>query len=317
MIEISILDTSLSSDNIGDDIIMDSVNNLIRDMFPCSYIWRIASHERLSKRSREFLSRSSMCFIGGTNLLSSYISYDALWPIDESDAKIFNELDTICIGTGWSDYMENPNEVAASILNLALSKNITHSVRDSYTEKKISHIGLASINTSCPTTWMLDKNHCRKIPSNKSDSVVITLTAWRRNFDKDKEILELIKNNYKDAYFFPQMCDDYYYFNSMGINDIKVINPSLQEFDLILENEDVDFIGTRLHGGIRALQKKRRTLILSVDNRSEEIRKDINIQVLNRNEDVSKILEWIYGGDKTNIILPYDNIISWKSQFTN
>ena len=41
-------------------------------------------------------------------------------------------------------------------------------------------------------------------------------------------------------------------------------------------------VGTRLHAGIRALQKGNQALILSVDNRATEINKDINIPVISR-----------------------------------
>jgi len=315
MKEIAILDTSISSDNIGDEIIMDSINRIIRDIFPSAYIWRIASHERLSKRTKEFILRSSMCLIGGTNILSSYISYDALWPIDESDAKIFNEIDTVCVGTGWNDYMENPGEEASYILRLALSKNTIHSVRDSYTKDKMCHIGIRSINTSCPTTWMLNKKHCNKIPQKKAENALVTLTAWRKNPEKDSEIIKTIERSYKNLFFFPQMCEDYYYFKSLCDSNVKIVNPSLKDLDSVLSNEDIDFIGTRLHGGIRALQKKKRTLILSVDNRSKEIKKDINIPVLDRNGDLHEIEDWIHGNRKTDIKIPKRNIDLWKKQF--
>ena len=40
------------------------------------------------------------------------------------------------------------------------------------------------------------------------------------------------------------------------------------ETDALIQDTECDYIGTRLHGGIRALQHGRRSLILSVDNRA-------------------------------------------------
>jgi hypothetical protein len=43
---------------------------------------------------------------------------------------------------------------------------------------------------------------------------------------------------------------------------------------------DVDFVGARLHGGIRALQRGRRTLTIALDNRAREIAGDTGMPVV-------------------------------------
>ena len=57
--------------------------------------------------------------------------------------------------------------------------------------------------------------------------------------------------------------------------NLEIISPNLRSFDFILENEDIDYVGTRLHAGIRAVQKSVRTFIVTIDNRAKEISKDI------------------------------------------
>ena len=73
-------------------------------------------------------------------------------------------------------------------------------------------------------------------------------------------------------------------------------------------------MGTRLHGGIRALQKQVRCVILGVDNRAKEKEKDFRIKVIDRNE-VEKLSELINSSFKTEIEIPIDEINRWKSQF--
>lgn len=78
--------------------------------------------------------------------------------------------------------------------------------------------------------------------------------------------------------------------------------------------EIVDFVGTRLHGGIRALQKNIRTIIIGVDNRALEKKKDFHLPVIDRNE--IEDLEYLIQKDyKLDIKLPNDNINKFKKSF--
>ena len=84
---------------------------------------------------------------------------------------------------------------------------------------------------------------------------------------------------------------------------------------MILENEEsIDFVGTRLHAGVRALQNRRRTIILGIDNRAFEKAKDFNLTVCPR-DDLDKLNELINSNLQTQINLPNENIARWKSQF--
>jgi len=69
-----------------------------------------------------------------------------------------------------------------------------------------------------------------------------------------------------------------------------------------------------LHAGIRAMQKKRRTIILGIDNRAFEKAKDFNISVCPR-DDLQKLESLIKSNLSTQIKLPTKNINRWKAQF--
>ena len=82
-----------------------------------------------------------------------------------------------------------------------------------------------------------------------------------------------------------------------------------------MKNNDVDYIGTRLHAGIRALQNQKRTLILSVDNRATEMGKDFNLPVVSRKDIHFVEKNFIKSTFNTDIKRPFEIISQWKNQF--
>ncbi|MGQ3100391.1 MAG: polysaccharide pyruvyl transferase family protein [Sphingopyxis solisilvae] len=311
---ITIVDTSISTDNVGDEIIMDAVDEIVREMFPSAYIFRVPSHDALSERTREFVRKSTWCFIGGTNLLSSVINSWNLWRLDQLAANAFGSSRTVCLGTGWNDYMESPTPESKNLLTTALSSEYIHAVRDKYTQNHLNSIGISSVFTSCPTTWFLTPDFCLKIPNAKAKTAIITLSAWRADIELDRAWVDVVRKHYDEVFFFCQMQDDFEYLAALGFDDIKTVAATVQAFDRFLIEHDVDFIGTRLHGGIRALQKGRRALILSIDNRAAEMGRDTGLPVLPRS-DRAAIGTWIAGSLPLAITLPDNAIASWKRQF--
>ena len=164
--------------------------------------------------------------------------------------------------------------------------------------------------------WALTPEHCKKISSKKSDIVVTTVTGYMKDPDKDVKMLEILKNNYAEVYIWIQGQYDYEYLESIvDLREFKIIPPSLVELDKVLKKDNVEYIGTRLHAGIRSLNYLNRSLIISIDNRARAISKDTNLPVIERN-DIENILEqWINSEHETSISLPEENIKAWKKQF--
>ena len=75
------------------------------------------------------------------------------------------------------------------------------------------------------------------------------------------------------------------------------------------------YVGTRLHAGIHAMNRKVRSVILAVDNRAIEMGRDFNLPVIRREELEEKLQERIYGSWNTQIKIPVDSIVKWKKQF--
>ncbi|MFP7299294.1 polysaccharide pyruvyl transferase family protein [Neobacillus niacini] len=313
MKNIALFDTSIGSDNLGDQIIMEAVEGIILDLFPNDYLIKFPTHDVISNPSYKLIKTCNNKFVGGTNLLTSDMKSYKLWKIDINDVKHIKEV--ILLGVGWLKYQGKPNQYTANIYKQLLSKRHLHSVRDSYTEKQLKSIGIQNvINTSCPTMWGLTPEFCKQIPTKKASKVLFTLSEWKKEVEQDKKLINMLERNYSEVYFWSQGIYDFQYLQTIGCNKVKIISPSILAFDQFLLNNEVDYIGTRLHGGIRALKCKKRSLVLAVDNRAVEISKDTNLAVSNR-YDFPSIENWINDEKPITIHLPIEKILEWKAQF--
>jgi polysaccharide pyruvyl transferase WcaK-like protein len=313
--KITILDTSICTENIGDKIIMESCDNQIKGMFQENFYVNIPTHDVIGKASYYHLKTSDFKFICGTNLLSSKMNKYNQWKINLYDA--FKVDDVILMGVGWWQYQNKPNIYTKYLLKNILSGNYIHSVRDSYTEKQLKSIGIKNvINTSCPTMWNLTPEFCKNIPTKKSKDVVCTLTDYNKNEKKDKELLNILISNYDKVYFWIQAYDDYKYLIDLGLESkVHFLNPTLKALDEILKKGNIDYVGTRLHAGIRALNNKVRSIIIGIDNRAKEKSKDFNLKVFSREDDLKELSNMINSEFETQVKIPIDNIKKWKSQF--
>ena len=316
MKKITIFDTSVLSDNIGDFIIMDSVNRELKELFVYDMIFNTITHDKIHRGTYRLNQISDHSFIGGTNLLSSNMNKYNQWKINLIDGLFLNNV--ILMGVGWWQYQKQPNFYTKYLLKLVLNRKILHSVRDTYTEQKLKSIGINNvINTGCMTMWLLTKEHCKSIPKIKSRNVVFTLTDYNKDVMYDYELIKILRKNYEKVYFWPQGSGDLEYLKTFrDIDDIEILGGNLFSYDKLLEdmNIDLDFIGTRLHAGIRALQKKRRAIILGIDNRAAEKSKDFNLNVLSR-KNINKLEQLLKTEFETDININEKNITKWKSQF--
>ena len=318
---ITIYDTSTGSLNLGDQIIMDAVLSEIQSIFPQEFFQYFPTHYSLTNTTLKKAWNNPLGFVAGTNLLKDNWEFDAdknQWAI--SLYNVYKMNPAILLGVGWNSYsQEKITKKAIFFYNKALHKSYKHSVRDSYTLKKLNECGLYNIiNTGCPTVWKLTKDHLSEIPNVKSNKVVFTLTDYSQNIEHDVFFIECLIKNYDEIFFWPQGSGDLDYFlsikNKLSNNAIKVLRFSLSDYNNLLDENIIDFIGTRLHAGIRALQKKSRTIIIGIDNRAIEMKKDINLPVIERdNLDSLELL--IKSKWHPQINLPHNNIKQWKEQF--
>ncbi len=295
---------------------MDEIKIQLSKMFLNDMFFYSITHDKIHKKTYELNKISGYSFIGGTNLLSSKMNRYNQWKINLMDLMFLKNI--ILMGVGWWQYQTKPNIYTTYLLKSILNRNILHSVRDSYTEQMLRNIGIDNvINTGCPTMWKLTKEHCQKIPRTKAENVIFTLTDYNKDPQNDKKFINVLIKNYKQIFFWPQGSEDYEYIKSFEeIKNIKIIGGNLQSLDKLLEDNSLslDYVGTRLHAGIRSLQKLRRSIILGIDNRAKEKSKDFNLKVLSR-ENIFELENMIENDFIINIKLNEYNINKWKSQF--
>ena len=93
-----------------------------------------------------------------------------------------------------------------------------------------------------------------------------------------------------------------------------MIPPSKEAYEKVLDSVELDYIGTRLHGGVYAMRHKKRSIIIAIDERAKEIHKGNNINCLSINE-MNQLDNMINSEFETKIKMPFDEIKRWKAQF--
>lgn len=317
MKKILLFDTSICTDNLGDYLIMEAIKLELRNIFHNDFFIHVPTHDKLGKNSINKIKISDFKFVCGTNLLSSNMNNYNQWKINIWYSRFITNV--ILIGVGWWQYQNSPNFYTRILLNKILHKKYLHSARDNYTVDKLKAIGFKNVvNTGCPTLWALNNKHCYLILNRKSDNVLFTLTDYNKDYKKDLELIKILKNNYDKIYFWPQGLNDFEYLNAILKSykgNLVYVSPDIKELDKLLSSEiKLDYVGTRLHAGIRAMQYKRRTIIIGIDNRAIELAKDFNLPLIKR-EEINCLLDRINSSFKTMISLPIDNINKWKNQF--
>lgn len=312
--KIVLYNPAISSLNMGDHIIFDGAYNQLEELLNQAFIVEVSTHlpvSRYLRHTKDFDYK----FVCGSNLLRGKM--DRLFR--QWDINIFNASQVgpcILVGAGWWQYGDEPNFYTKILYQKVLSSEYYHSVRDSYTEKQLNKMGFNNvINTACPTMWSLTKEHCRDIPKEKAKEVVCTITDYNQDIERDSKLFQILCDNYENVYLWIQGTKDYEYFQKLNIKNqkVQIISPNMKSYDSVLE-KDIDYVGTRLHAGVRALQKKKRTIIIGIDNRAIEKQKDFNLTCINRDE-IEALEEKINSIFSTEINIPIDNINKWKSQF--
>jgi polysaccharide pyruvyl transferase WcaK-like protein len=314
---IGCLDTSIGSLNVGDNVICESCYSIIDGLFPSCQTVQLGTHDGISSIGISRINKAKFRFVFGTNLLSGRKFSSAQWNYSLYDAVRLKDL--ILLGVGWSEYSKNVSFYSKIFYKSILSDSYTHSVRDEYSRTKfVDATNLKVLNTGCPTTWALTPEHIKGIPKFKADNVVTTFTDYRPNIERDKKLVNLLLDSYNCVYIWPQSVADLTYFKKLCLysDKIKILSPKLSSFDEILSYSNIDYVGTRLHGGIRALQNKKRTIIIGLDNRAIEMKQDIGLPVVSENDflvsDFSRILTEDFECD---INIRSSEIDEWKSQF--
>lgn len=312
---VCIYNTSISSLNVGDEIINASGIEQLSLMFPQEQFYHMSTHVGSKPIGIHHANLCKERFVCGSNLLCDTMFRSANWELTPLDIIKMNSV--VLMGVGWNKYGKKTSPITSLFYrNFLLDQKRLHSVRDDYTKEKLNKIGIKNvINTGCPTMWKFTEEHCASIRKEKSDKVVFTLTDYDKDYKNDKLLVETLQECYSKVYFWPQGAGDLQYLNEMNLPNIEIIPPRLPDYDALLRGGDIDFVGTRLHGGIRALQYGNRTLIIAFDNRAIEKAKDFNLPIIYRNNIAGDLKNMLCNNYSINLKINEREINQWKKQF--
>ena len=309
--EMILFDTALFTKNCGDQIIMENCMLQLNKLFSTEHAIHLSTH-RLPEANE--VINGKVKIVCGTNILSCKMRQYGLWKLPKDLSKF---VGITLMGVGFDSYNMKSDLYTRLLFKHMFSKKGYHSVRDSFSKECLEKMGIHNVlNTGCPTMWNLTKEHCGTIPHRKASSVICTITDYLRDSDNDKAMLEILLSNYDKVFLWLQGSSDMDYLKELGYEDcVSLVPSSLEAYDQILQQIDLDYVGTRLHAGIRALAFSRRTIIVSIDNRAECISKDTGLPVVMREKITSQLSRKIQSEFETVISLPEEDIEKWKSQF--
>ncbi|NJE30326.1 polysaccharide pyruvyl transferase family protein [Thermococcus sp. 18S1] len=322
--------------NLGDYIIWDSIKSILTDLLKHENVMvlNFSSHQPLSWYHKMLLKRLKkekipyIILLSGANPFHPYyspVSSLNQWAVGITDIQNLKNK-VLLFGTGT---IIAPPSIKRHILSLyalkfwklVMTKEFVHEVRDDESIELAHKIGIYNVvNLGCPTLWKLTKKFVGKIPTTKSNSVVTTITANKKDPERDKLMLKILLKNYEEVYLWPQGTEDIIYINKTIVPlcpecvKIKILPPTLWAYDQLLSKTNIDYIGTRVHGGIRALQHKRRSIIVSVDHRASSFSKSFGIYSINRDE-IAGLDDVINSKIKVRIQIPEKRIKKYLEEF--
>lgn len=324
MDNILLLDTSIATDNIGDEIIMECTRKELMPILRNNFVRTLPTHVspfhwyQVWRKSNALMSfaNSKYKFVGGSNILvPNLLTHYPQWNINLFNYQPLKGCILVGVGAGVGAE-RGSNWYTRYIYKHLLNSEYYHSARDERSKKYMEYLGVKAINTGCVTMWMFTPEFCKKIPTKKADIVVFTLTSgYGASMKKDQCMIDILLKNYKEVYFFPQCVGDFQYLHKFkNIERIKLLEASKIAYDEFLTNNDTDYVGTRLHGGIYAMRHARRAIIVAIDERTRAINAKNNLNCVERNN-IKEIEDMVNSDIETNITMDFENIKHWKSQF--
>ena len=319
---ILLLDPAVASSNVGDHIISECVRKELKEIIGDRFTYTLPTHVSSFHwyqvlRNSFAIQKYTNClhkFVCGSNLLvKDMLTHYPQWNINLFNYKPMKGC--VLVGVGASAG-EKTNAYTRRLYRKLLNNDLYHSVRDERSKEYLESIGLKAINTGCATMWMLTPEFCKTIPTKKSSRVVFTLTSASSPLPSDQQLIDILQRSYKEVYFWIQGDKDREYLSKFSNTEsIKLVAPEKKPYDELLSEDDIDYVGTRLHAGIYAMRHGKRSVIIVIDERAREINKSNNLICLERGEVATKLEPLINSEFETRITMPFDRIERWKAQF--
>lgn len=322
MENILVFDTSIGSGNKGDNIIMECTRKELAPLLDPNFEITLPTHVSAfhwyqvlkNSYSYQMYANCRLKFVGGSNIMvANLFTHYPQWNINIGN--YYPAKGAILVGVGAGAGAEKgSNWYTRYIYQHMCSREYYHSARDERSKRYMESLGLKAINTGCVTMWMLTPAYCSQIPTKKADKVVFTLTAGCFD-ERDQQMLDILLANYQEVHFWPQGRSDYSCFEMLhNTEKVHVLQASKEAYDHYLTYNDSDYVGTRLHGGVYAMRHKRRAIIIAIDERARAINENNHLNCIEK-ADMQHLDSMINGEFETKIVMDFEAIKRWKSQF--
>lgn len=315
-----LLDTSLKTDNAGDEIIMHFAEKQLHSLWDTTKLKRISTHSfnRETKKTMESV-KDQIKIVCGTNSVSTHPTSIQPIALPRDPSLYDNSLVLLASGLRYTKKYPTFSETSKRLLSGLLSDEYIHSVRDSHTEKQLREIGISNVlNTSCVTLWEMTPERCSLIPRHKGKRVLTTITDYAFDAENDRYMLQTLSKNYDQVFLWIQGAEDKKRLNEItDLPDITLVKGGFYGLQRFIENkpDGLDYFGTRLHCGIYCMNNGIRSTIVSVDNRAHDIQLDTNLPTIERASLKEEMEKTIQGDWDTHLTIPFENIEMWKAQF--
>lgn len=300
------LDPSIGTANAGDRIIAEAVGREIRRLGPEGVV-RLPTQRGWTSAELRDGRGCELFFVGGTNLLTSHPLSYRQWRVGPRELAVLRGK-VLLLGVGWWQYQRPPDAISRRLLRLLLHPSRLHSVRDPFTLAQLGRSRARAVNTSCPTLWEAPRSG--ENTAGFRNTVIATVTDYHPDRERDRHMLRRLEERADQLVVWPQGRGDMAYLDSLGFRG-KRLDPVVEAFDDALDEGDVEYVGTRLHAGIRALQRGVPAAIVAIDNRAAEIGSDVGLWTLPR-ADIEELDEWLAGLSSWSLDLPDDEIRAWR-----
>lgn len=301
---VALLDPSARTTNLGDHIIVQAVLDHVPEL---RAVPSVPTHELPDLRTWRTLRTSDVAVFAGTNALAPGLWRARQWP----SLTLLNQSlrhKVVYLGVGWGADRPRLDQPTAMLLRRTMRPGMPVGCRDRLTTQRATASGLDAMYTGCPTMWGL----AERIPAwSGRREVVTTLTGYRPDLEHDTEMLNELCGSFDRVLLWPQGSRDAEYLRSLTVRgDVTLLADTLSAFDEALAGRA--YIGTRLHGGVRALHAGAPILIFSVDHRAESIARDTGLPVVKRGGQSvrSAMNDWMRD-DLPGLELPTEQSTQW------
>lgn len=111
----TVFNTAMNTDNLGDHIIMHYCRAFLKECFPDYHQIDISTHCIPSKEDEDNMQQTKYRFVCGTNLLTSHIEQWWNWLLPQGYKRKFKYRNVILLGTGWGVYQDDCSDYSRMI----------------------------------------------------------------------------------------------------------------------------------------------------------------------------------------------------------